>query len=684
MALTAEEYSEMADLAADIGDEQAELEALEGLESIGGFLDVPDVDLTAPSLDQIAGPPETQPLTTREKITGTGSLLAMAGSAIGKDFLKGQMVVGGLINPIQTDKQKMVKETEEFIKSLPDFEIGREGQQIIQSLTNSFKDSPEIVQKIIKAAATLGQSMGDATFEATGSPFLAAAAGTIPGALEAVTAVKTAGTVGNAANKAFETQAINTNQLLNEASQKGLAIAGDVAEDTKVLTGEVVSKGGELAKDVTARVKQVASDLSNVTSPEKQRIAKLLVEGSDDVPTAGFRLKPGVKRPKQPTRLQEFLDIGGPKIEKFPAAQDAIKQGFGRGVVAAVQGSTKADKASMRKMVHKMGRIRDNARYGMRNRPSDVTGDLLMQRLNVVRTANTEAGKSIKPIAESLAGTKVNVQEMGQSFSDSLNDMGIALKKNDDGEIVPNYLDSDIEGVKGAEAVITKVVNRIQRVAGDGNIDAFKLHKLKKFIDEQVTFGKNAEGLAGQAETALKGLRREIRLRLEEVSPKYADANATYSETIAILDRFQEVAGRKMNLLGDNPEKATGTLMRRLMGNAQSRIRLLDSIDEIEKAAFKFGGKGKLLIEGKGSGKNDLLTQVLFASELDEVFGPAARTSLQGEFDAVMKRSARAATGQGGALDVAVDVVAAGVKKGRNINEEAAFKAIRDLLRDVN
>jgi hypothetical protein len=73
----------------------------------------------------------------------------------------------------------------------------------------------------------------------------------------------------------------------------------------------------------------------------------------------------------------------------------------------------------------------------------------------------------------------------------------------------------------------------------------------------------------------------------------------------------------------------------------------------------------------------------LFASELDEVFGPAARTSLQGEFDAVMKRSARAATSQAGALDVAVDVVAAGVNKARNINEEAAFKAIRDLLKDI-
>ena len=42
MALTAEEYTEMAGLAADVGDEQAELEALEGLESLGALGAKPD------------------------------------------------------------------------------------------------------------------------------------------------------------------------------------------------------------------------------------------------------------------------------------------------------------------------------------------------------------------------------------------------------------------------------------------------------------------------------------------------------------------------------------------------------------------------------------------------------------------------------------------------------------------
>jgi hypothetical protein len=206
---------------------------------------------------------------------------------------------------------------------------------------------------------------------------------------------------------------------------------------------------------------------------------------------------------------------------------------------------------------------------------------------------------------------------------------------------------------------------------------------MEKFIDEQVTFGKNAEGLAGQAESALKSLRRGIRERLGDVSPRYADANATYSETIDILDRFQEIAGRKMNLVGDNADKATGTLMRRLMGNAQSRIRLLDSIDEIESAAQKFGGKGLKLIEGPGGSKNDLLTQVLFADELDEVFGPAARTSLQGEFDSVMKRAARAGTSNAGAADVAIDVGVGLVERARGINQENAFKSIKKLLKEA-
>ena len=113
---------------------------------------------------------------------------------------------------------------------------------------------------------------------------------------------------------------------------------------------------------------------------------------------------------------------------------------------------------------------------------------------------------------------------------------------------------------------------------------------------------------------------------------------------------------------GANADKATGTLLRRLLSNAQSRVTLLDSVNEIERVATKFGGKFN----------DDLLTQILFVDELDSVFGPVARTSLQGQLvQAIPTTRADLLTKAAGAVEQRV----------RGINEAGAFRSIKDLLK---
>jgi hypothetical protein len=134
-----------------------------------------------------------------------------------------------------------------------------------------------------------------------------------------------------------------------------------------------------------------------------------------------------------------------------------------------------------------------------------------------------------------------------------------------------------------------------------------------------------------------------------------------------------------MNLSGPNADKATGTLMRRVLSNAQSRITLLDSVDDIEKIAKKYERfKGELdptRIEGPFTSTldDDLLGQVLFVDELDAVFGTTARTSLQGQVEQAVKQ---------GPVGVAAEAVAKGAEKLRGINEENAFKSIKELLQE--
>lgn len=335
-------------------------------------------------------------------------------------------------------------------------------------------------------------------------------------------------------------------------------------------------------------------------------------------------------------------------------AVEAINQGFDEGVIAAVKGASDADKAKMLEMVNIMDRGKKNSRFAAVNRPSDIAGNSVVDRVQVVLSANRQAGQQLDTIAQGLRRKEINVDTPINEFISDLDAMGVTF---DDG-LVPNFKGSDIEGLAGPEAAIKRVVSRL---SSPESLDAFEVHRMKRFIDEIVTFGKSGEGLAGRTEGVLKSLRRGLDGILDSNFPEYDRVNTTYAETIQALDSFQDAAGRKINLTGENANKAVGTVTRRLLSNAQSRVGLLDSVNELDSVATKYGG----------AFDDDLLTQVLFIDELDSVFGPVARTSFQGQIRQAIPTSKADVVSM--AADKAIEAV-------RGINPEAGFKAIRELL----
>jgi len=393
-------------------------------------------------------------------------------------------------------------------------------------------------------------------------------------------------------------------------------------------------------------------------SPTKQRIAKLIEEGAGDISTAKVKIVPAIK-------IDRAITIGGPRVQKDKIAIESIKQGFDEGVIAAIKGSSGPDKRAMLRMVDIMEKGKKNARFGMVNRPSDIAGDSLMKRFTIVKNANQDAGKQLDRVAKTLKGKTVNVGDPVNSFMDDLADMGITVSDDLDAGLKLNFQGSDIEGLDGPMRVINQVFSRLKGVRAP---DAFSAHRMKRFIDEQVTYGKNAEGLAGKAESILKKLRRNLDSELDQTFPAYDKVNTEYAETINVLDAMQDVAGRKMDLTGTSAEQAIGQLMRRLMSNAQSRVKLLDTVNDLEAMAVKHGGKFD----------DDLLTQVLFVDELDSVFGPAARTSFQGQISQAVERAATATVSPTAA---AISAAGKGAERLRGINQEGAFRSIKSLLR---
>ena len=462
-------------------------------------------------------------------------------------------------------------------------------------------------------------------------------------------------------------------RAVSQAAIKGALATSPTIQAAKTAGKELATTGTELAKDIF-----------QFQSPTKRKIAQLIEEGSTDIETAAFKLAPkGRPPPAEPTKLQKLLGVGERQVVDDPLAANAIRQGFDKGVIADVKVAKSIDKQKMLEMVRLMERGKKNKRFALTNRPSDVAGDSLMNRFRIVKDANRRAGKELDVVANGLKGKRADFNPAISQFIDDLDSIGVSLGN----DLKPRFKGSDIEGVTPAERIINQMVSRMKL---SKTPDAHDMHRLKRFIDEQVTFGKSAEGLAGRTEGILKNLRRNLDKTLDDTFPEYNRVNTTYAETIGAIDSLQDVAGKKMNLTGPNADKATGTLLRRLMSNAQSRVRLLDSVNELELVAKKHSGTGTELVPfGTGAGRatkaakidDDLLTQVLFVDELDAVFGPVARTSFQGQIDQALKQGARAATTRAGAVETGLGAAGKAAEKLRGVNEAGAFKSIRELLK---
>jgi len=474
----------------------------------------------------------------------------------------------------------------------------------------------------------------------------------------------------------FNRGALSVADIPADIANAALQLAGS---DLRVptLRGSAIGKagaGGGFVKDPNLR--QALGLLGEFVTPAAPIgvAAKTGASGSIDDIARSFTAQSPAKQKIAETlaadpankKLAEFIRDETGKVAKSPQAMETLRQGFDRGVVAATKAATKRDKRKMQGMVDILKRGRENALFASKNRPSDVAGQTLLERVNHIKKVNKEAGASVNKAAQGLKGKTADFSPAVDDFLEQLDGMGITIERMDDGALKAAFEGSDIEGVKGAEKAIKNILQRVSKV-GD---KAFEGHRLKKFIDEQVTFGKQVRGLSGKSERVLKQLRTGLDNVLDANFADYEKANTTFSETINALDSLQASAGTKLDFFGPNADKAVGTSLRRLLSNTQSRANMVSAIDEIEKVAKKTGGKFE----------DNITTQVLFADELDRMFGAAARTSFKGQIEQAVRTGAEVAQGQG-ITERAVGAAGEALERARGINEDAAIKSIEELLK---
>jgi hypothetical protein len=478
--------------------------------------------------------------------------------------------------------------------------------------------------------------------------------------------------------------------------------AAQIAAEMGASPGEQLAAGlvGGIAPSVPGLVKESLGAAARALSPKGSDIRAATLQTADGQV---------LLRPKEPSVKESLQIIGAPLKEKArpaktaqiretlvndPAsvdvvnyrlsgkqvlpdgdASETIKQGWKDGVIAAVKAATDRDRQAMTEMLNIYKRGKKNEKFRTNNRPADVLGESIKNRIYALSSQRTSAGEMLGRVAkEQLKGARVDVQPAINQFLSDLAEIGVRVEFDNKGLAKAVLQGSEIEGDKAGQELLDIVLKRLSATESP---DAFKVHTAKRFIDSQVQYGKKplANPLTAQAERVVKRLRKNLNSTIGDINPDYKAANARFEDTTDALADIQKAVGTSVNFNDENAAKALGTAARKLTSNYASRANMISALGKANETAAKYGAKFN----------DDIVNQVIFANELDRMFGAAADTSLKGQMEQAAKSgltaAKEAARGGGGLTERAINLAAMGLERARGINEENAIKAMEQILR---
>lgn len=303
-------------------------------------------------------------------------------------------------------------------------------------------------------------------------------------------------------------------------------------------------------------------------------------------------------------------------VEYTPKQQKAIEiaktQGFDETDIDFMTSMNAPDKVKAQKMIDLAQKASVNKRT--LERPIDVVGDSMVDRIKFIETHNKEAGKAVDTAAKALKGKTVDVESLRARVVSSLEDAGVSLA--DDGTL--DFSQSVFKNTPSVQNELQKVIKTIP----DGS-DAYQAHIFKKSLDEVLDFGTGGEGLKGKSANILKSWRNATDEALDAAFEEYNKANTDFKITREALDQASDLFGKKV---GIKSKERGGQLLRSVFSNNTQRPRVLQLVEQLDLIAKQYGGKFD----------DNLVDQALFTEILEDVYGTQATTSLQGQVERAM------------------------------------------------
>jgi hypothetical protein len=423
---------------------------------------------------------------------------------------------------------------------------------------------------------------------------------------------------------------------------RNLASAGGIAAEALGLGAAQITQPLKAGTELVAQA---------FPSKARQQAKIPLLRQAGEAKAAGFKLS----------------DDG--KVVKDAVQQSALKADIPADTVSFIATTNKATKKRLGQMVDVLVKGKENRRYREFNVPQQVIGEALDERLKVLQLTNRNAASKLDDVANSLEGQRVDVSAPIEAFKQNLAKQRISI----DGKGNLIFKGSSIEGLGPPQKTIKNVYNRL-RYTEDPTKNALRVHDAKKFIDEQVSYGKTQDGLSGNMEGIIKALRHDLDGVLDAKFSKYDEVNTAYSETRGVIDDLQSLVGKKVDLTGDDASRSLGTMSRKILTNYNTNQPVKEIIGKLDEFGRKYGTP-----MSASKMDDDIADLVTMESFLRETFARAAKSgSIEGIGRNVAGGAAEVATGN------KLGLVSRGLRAAGEVfspTDEAKLKALKDLMK---
>lgn len=337
-------------------------------------------------------------------------------------------------------------------------------------------------------------------------------------------------------------------------------------------------------------------------------------------------------------------------IRQLPViAQKAARRGVDIEDISKTLEVNRAQKPALAKLWDKTKSFITNK---TKNNPIESVGQPLVKKFKNVRGEITKLGGQLDEVAKGLKGKQVNgLDEVLVNVDNSLADIGVTFDEKG-----INFIGSNLEGLGSNEKIISNVYSRLINAT-----DASDLHRLKKYIDNNVDFGKSSEGFTEQSKQLLKSWRSQIDTALDTSFPAYNTVNTELSIRINPINELKKLLKGATGFDEDLFELSAGQLMRRISSNVASNPSIRQTLRNIDSITVT-----------KGETSNNIESLVDFYSTLEKYFPEiVGKNTFKGQIQGALNSS-------GGIMDTVRDTA----RRVGGQTEEVKRKAIIDFLDD--